>query len=163
MKKILYIVSFFPILPTIALAQTYSAQSFITKFVTFANTKLITALLGIAFLFFIINVIRFFVIDGANEDGRENAKNLAIYGVLAFVVLIIFWGVVNLFANSLPFSGKSAPNPDYLQVNDKQLNSTPVRNPNTPTSQSGTAGPASNVQCPPGASFNASTNTCDYQ
>ncbi len=189
MKKVLAIISLFPVLPTIALAQTLSAQGFIKGFLAFSNKTLIPALLGIAFLLFVINVIRFFVIQGSEEDGRENAKNLALYSVLTFVVLIVFWGVINLLAGSLGFSGKSAPTPDYLEKNEEALKRTPVRNPavnsgspsqgnpNPPVApdtndQPGEpinllppqyGGPAENVNCPPGSSFNTGSNSCDYQ
>ncbi len=170
MKKILYVLALFPILPTIVLAQTLSAQSFIAKFVAFANKTLIPFLLGVAFLFFIINAIRFFVIQGGEEAGHEKAKNLALYSVLAFVVLIVFWGVVNLLAGSLGFNAESAPTPDYLQKNEKSLNESPVRNRSTsnagtPSSNSNASNqqPTTPVECPLGSSYNSNSNTCDFQ
>jgi hypothetical protein len=131
MKKIPYIATLFPFLPSIALAQTLSAQGLIGKFLAFSNSTLIPFALGIAFLLFLINVIRFFVIQGAEEDGRENAKNLAIYSVLAFVTLIIFWGVVNLLAGSIGLGGKSAPTPDYVKMNDVEFTTPSRTNSNT--------------------------------
>lgn len=110
--------------PLFASAQTLSAQSFIGGFLAYVNTYFLPFLFGFAFLFFVINAIRFFVINGSNEDGRKNAKNLAIYGVLAFVVLIVFWGVVNLLASSIGLSSGSAPTPDYLQKNGTTLKRT---------------------------------------
>jgi hypothetical protein len=131
MKKILYILAMFPILPSIALAQTLSAQALLGKFLAFSNSTLIPFALGIAFLLFLINAIRFFVIQGAEEDGRKNAKNLAIYSVLAFVTLIIFWGVVNLLAGSLGLRGQSAPTPDYVKMNDVEFTTPSRTNSNT--------------------------------
>lgn len=131
MKKVLVFVSLFPILPTIALAQTLSAQGFIAGFLLYTNKVFIPSLIGIAFLLFVINVIRFFVIQGGEEEGRKNAKNLAVYSVLAFVVLIVFWGVVNLFANSLGFNKTNSPTPDYLKINDKELKTAPAGNQDT--------------------------------
>ena len=82
---------------------------------TFSNNTLIPFLLGLAFLFVVINAIRFFVIGGAEAPSQEKAKALAIYGVAAFVVIVIFWGVVNLLSSSLGFTGKKMPTPDYEQ------------------------------------------------
>ena len=110
--------------PFFASAQTLSAQGFIAGFLAYVNTYFLPFLFGFAFLFFVINAIRFFVINGSNEDGRKNAKNLAIYGVLAFVVLIVFWGVVNLLASSIGLSTASTPTPDYLQKNGTTLKRT---------------------------------------
>ncbi len=129
MKKALAFISLFPIVPSIVLAQTLSAQGFIASFLGFSNTVLIPFLLGIAFLFFVFNVIRFFVAGGGNEDDHTKAKNLAMYGVLAFVIMVVFWGIVNLLAGSLGFAGKNIPTPDYLEKN-------------------GTSFPASKETCP---------------
>jgi succinate dehydrogenase/fumarate reductase cytochrome b subunit len=118
MKKALAIISLFPILPTIALAQTLSAQGFIAGFLAFTNSVLIPFLLGFAFLFFVFNAFRFFIVNGSNEEGQKNAKNLAVYGVLAFVVLIIFWGVVNLLASSVGFNEGIETTPDYVEKNE---------------------------------------------
>jgi succinate dehydrogenase/fumarate reductase cytochrome b subunit len=117
MKKISRLLFLLPILPYAASAQTLTAQSFIANFLTFTNTVLIPFLIAIAFLLFIINVIRFFVVQGGDEKSHENARSLATYGILAFVVLVVFWGVVNLLASSLGYAGKSAPVVDYVQKN----------------------------------------------
>src|SRR6056297_676635 len=76
-------------------------EQYIIAFVTFINNLVIPFLLGLAFLFFTINAFRFFVAGGANADSREKARSLAVYGLLAFVLIIIFWGIVNLLTNSL--------------------------------------------------------------
>jgi hypothetical protein len=124
MKKILYIASLFPIIPSIALAQTLSAQGFIAAFLVFINKVLIPFALGIAFLLLVINAVRFFVIHGSDDDGRENARSLALYSVLAFVIIIVFWGIVNLLTQSLGLREASSPTPDYLEKHNKSLKST---------------------------------------
>ena len=90
-------------------------QQFVVNFLSFANSTIIPFLMGIALLLFIINVIRFFVAGAGNEESREKARSLAVYGVLACVFILIFWGIVNLFAGSLKLSGGSAPISDYVQ------------------------------------------------
>ncbi|MDO8260274.1 MAG: hypothetical protein Q7T50_02100 [Candidatus Magasanikbacteria bacterium] len=102
--------------PVLAFAATTSSlQGFLKNIIPFISSRLIPFLFGMAFLLFIINVIRYFVIDADNKDVRENAKNVALYSVFAFVFLIIFWGVVNLLISSSGFSGNKAPCPDYLK------------------------------------------------
>lgn len=133
-------------LPFLASAQGLSAQGFIGNFLIFANTVLIPFLLGIAFLFFIFNVIRFFVVGGSNEDDHTKARDLAIYGVLAFVIIVVFWGIVNLLSSSLGFAGKNVPTPDYLEKNGKSF---PTSNSNSPsTSPTPPPAPATKATCP---------------
>lgn len=107
----------FPVLlfcvPLLASAQ--SLQTFLTTFVVFLNTVIIPFLFGAAFLFFAINVVRYFVLGSTSEDGREKAKYLAIYSILAFVILIVFWGVINLLVDSTDLGGWNQPTPDYIE------------------------------------------------
>lgn len=89
-------------------------QQYIINFILFVNGVVIPFLLGIAFLVFVINVFRFFILGGANSDSQEKARALAIYGVGAFVLILIFWGIVNLLVSSLGLGGGAAPIFDYI-------------------------------------------------
>jgi len=76
-------------------------EQYIVALVTFVNNLVIPFLMGLAFLFFVINAVRFFVVGGANSDSKEKARSLAVYGLLAFVLIIVFWGIVGLLSSSL--------------------------------------------------------------
>lgn len=123
MKRILALSSTLLLLPLLTLAQaaapapTGGFQLFFSNLLKFINTAIIPSIIGIAFLFLVINTVRYFVIGAGNEESREKAKSLAIYGVLAFVVIIVFWGVVNLLSSSIGLDGKTAPTVDYVQIN----------------------------------------------
>jgi len=66
----------------------------------FVNTILIPFILGIGFLVFVWGMFRYFIAGGANDEAKEQGKSLMIYATLGFVLIIIFWGVVNLVATS---------------------------------------------------------------
>ena len=128
MKRIYLIALGFVVFPVLTLAQGAAPaatgnglQNFFKNLLTFINDKFIPFLIGLAFLFFIINAIRYFVIGGAEEEGRENAKNLALYSVFAFITIVIFWGVINMLTSSLTSLGinKNVPTPDYIEKNSK--------------------------------------------
>ena len=99
--------------PGITFAQQ-TIQNLLVNLMGFLNDFFIPFLLAIAFLFFVINVIRFFVIGSTSEEGREKAKNVAIYSVLAFVLIVTFWGIINLLASSIGLEGCSQPQSDYV-------------------------------------------------
>lgn len=101
MKYLLSIV--FILSPNISLAATSSGslQDLINGVGGFINIILIPIVLAIAFLVFVVNVVRFFIIGGSSEEGRGNAKSLAVYSVAAFVFIISFWGIVNLIASGI--------------------------------------------------------------
>lgn len=102
------------LIPYFASAQTATIFTLASGVMGFANDVLIPFLLGIAFLFFIINVVKYFVIESTSEDGREKAKNLALYSISAFVFILIFWGIINLLSTSIGLQSKSQTCPDYV-------------------------------------------------
>jgi predicted PurR-regulated permease PerM len=106
------------LLPSLTYAA--SAQGLIKNVLTFSNEILLPFLLGIAFLFVVWNAVKFFVIQGATDDGQKNAKNLAIYSVLAFVFIVVFWGLINFLSDSLGLTSTNAPAPDYLDAYPKK-------------------------------------------
>jgi hypothetical protein len=99
-------------LPELSHAQNSSLQILFANIPTFIDGVLIPFLFGLAFLIFVINVIRYFVIEGNNEKGRE----VAIYSIAAFVFLIIFWGIVNMFTSSSGIDGETQPCQDYVEA-----------------------------------------------
>ena len=103
--------------PSLALAQFGgpSLQNTFLGVMQFFDSTLIPFLFGIAFVFLAINVIRYFVAGAGNKDAQENAKNVALYGVMAFVFLSIFWGIVNMLADSTGLEDCRPVTSDYVQ------------------------------------------------
>ncbi len=98
-----------PFLPVVALAQEFGQiNTFIGKITTFINNTLIPLVFGIALLVFIWGMFRFFINNGAEE--KEQGKQLAMWAVVAFVLMVSIWGIVNLIAGGLGFSGEQIQN-----------------------------------------------------
>jgi len=74
----------------------------------FVNSTLIPFILGIGFLVFVWGMFRYFIAGGANDEAKEQGKSLMVYATLGFVLIIIFWGIVNLIADSTGFSDGEA-------------------------------------------------------
>lgn len=86
-------------------------QTLMSNVLAFTNTVLIPFIIGIGFLFFVWGMFKFFIAGGANEDEREKGKQLMIYATLGFLLIIIFWGVVNLFVSATGLEGESLQTP----------------------------------------------------
>lgn len=89
-----------------------SLQQFILSVSSFINGVLIPFLFALALLFFIFHTFRYYIKD-AGED-KEKAKNLALYGVAAFVILVSIWGLVNLLMSGLGLRQNEPLSPDYF-------------------------------------------------
>ena len=98
-------------IPFIASAQ--SIQEYVAAITTFIQAVLVPFILGIGFLLVVINVIRYFIIGSTNPDGREKAKLYLIYSILAFVLILVFWGVISIIAGATGLEGQNVPVPDF--------------------------------------------------
>lgn len=116
MKLYLFAASLFILTPSLALAQfTSSLQNTFKGIMLFFDSTLIPFMFGVAFLIFAINVVRYFVAGAGNKDAQENAKSVALYGVMAFVFISIFWGIVNMFVDSTGLEGCRPVTSDYVE------------------------------------------------
>lgn len=61
------------------------------------NSYIIPFLVTIAFIAFIINVVRYFILKSDSEDGRSNARRYLIWSLIGFVIIVAMWGIINLF------------------------------------------------------------------
>jgi hypothetical protein len=102
------------LLPFITFAQGSTAQELLVTVSLFINHILLPFFFGIAFLFFMINIVRYFIIGGANESDRDKAKRSAFYGIAAFVLLLTIWGIVNIIVQGVGIDSDDSLCPDYL-------------------------------------------------
>ena len=106
MKKIGYILGSTSalVLPFIASAafdpDNNAFGTLLSELVDLSNKILIPFILAIGFLVFVWGMFRYFIAGGANEEARESGRSLMIYATLGFVLIIVFWGVINLITES---------------------------------------------------------------
>lgn len=123
MKRVIYTLTSTSLLMlpfAIASAQIASSQggggefeTLLKNILDFTNDVLIPFIIGIGFLVFVWGMFKYFIAGGADEGKREEGKSLMIYATLGFVLIIVFWGIVNLLTSSL-FSSSDLD----LDIND---------------------------------------------
>ena len=124
MKKIGYLLAGASTLalPVVASAQIVNSGNggqfgtLLQSILTFANTVLIPFIIGIGFLVFVWGMFQYFIAGGANDEAKEKGKSLMIYATLGFVLIIIFWGVVNLLTQSIGLGGATVANTPSVVV-----------------------------------------------
>lgn len=55
-------------------------------------------LYAIAFIAFLIGIVRYFFYSG--EEARENGKQFILWGLIGFVVIFSVWGIVKLLLST---------------------------------------------------------------
>ena len=101
------------LVPSITLAANFDATGgsfglLLGNILTFTNNVLIPFIIGIGFLVFVWGMFKYFIAGGANDEAKESGKSLMVYATLGFVLIIIFWGVVNLIASSTGYDTGTA-------------------------------------------------------
>ena len=104
-----YLLTLLAFVPSIAFAQvTFDSgndlRNFFVDVLTFINGTLIPFILGIGFLVFVWGMFQYFIYGGANDEAKEKGRSLMVYATLGFVLVLIFWGVVNLVAQGTGFT-----------------------------------------------------------
>lgn len=90
--------------PLFALAQTgigSNLGNYITSIMQFINTVLVPLVFALAFLAFLWGMFKTFILGGDNEEEQAKGKQLMMYSIAGFVVMVSLWGIVNFFANAL--------------------------------------------------------------
>lgn len=117
----------FKIFVTAALALPFAASAqfdpsggelgqLLANIIIFTNTVLIPFIIGIGFLSFVWGMFKFFILGGADDEKKEQGKSLMVWATVGFVVIIIFFGIVNLLTQSSGLQGETIRN--IPQVNE---------------------------------------------
>lgn len=108
MRRIAITIALFA-LPFLVLAQVPPGPQFgqigtyIQNIIGFINGYLVPLVFAFAFLMFIWGIFQYFILGGADEGKRETGRQLMIWGVIAFVIMVSVWGVVNVLSSGLGF------------------------------------------------------------
>ena len=93
-------------------------QDLLINILEFSDAVLIPFILGIGFLVFVWGMFKFFILGGAKEEEKEKGKSLMVYATLGFVLIIIFWGVINLLTESTGLANSELQNIPTINVDD---------------------------------------------
>jgi hypothetical protein len=103
MKFLTRIAPFTYFLPLFAFAQDFTYfNDFVAQVVAFINVA-IPFVFALAFLVFIWGMFKAFILGGSNPEKQEEGKQLMLYAIVGFVIMVSVWGIVNLFTEIFGF------------------------------------------------------------
>jgi hypothetical protein len=73
------------------------------------NNILVPVLFAVAFIVFLWGVFKTFILGASDEEAKEAGKNLMLWGLIGFFVMISIWGLVNILTNTVNFGDKAGP------------------------------------------------------
>lgn len=91
-------------------------EDLLINILVFSNDILIPFIIGIGFLFFVWGMFQYFIFGGADEEKKAQGRSLMVNATLGFVLIIVFWGIVNLITSSTGLEGETVKSVPVVPV-----------------------------------------------
>ena len=92
-------------LPLISLAAPTDLKTTGELIINTINNVLVPVLFAAAFIVFLWGAFDTFIVGANNEEVKEKGKNLMLWGLIGFFVMISVWGLVNILTGPTGFTG----------------------------------------------------------
>jgi len=104
--------------PLVALAQALNTASDLgSKIINIINTVLVPVLFAVAFIVFLYGAFKTFIIGANSEEVKEEGKNLMLWGLIGFFVMVSIWGLVNILTGTIQLGNNAnVPQPTTSTV-----------------------------------------------
>ncbi len=93
-----------PLISYAAIGNIADVGSFIINII---NNVLVPVLFAVAFIVFIWGAFTTFILGANSDDVKEKGKNLMLWGLIGFFVMVSVWGLVNILTGTVSFSNTS--------------------------------------------------------
>lgn len=95
-----------PLVSFAAINNFSDAGSFVINTI---NNIIVPVLFAIAFIVFLYGAFETFIIGANNDDVKDKGKNLMLWGLIGFFVMVSVWGLVNILTGTITFGNNTAP------------------------------------------------------
>ncbi len=113
MKKALTISSLVTLLalPLVSSAAAINNLNDVGSFIiSTINNILVPIIFAIAFIVFLWGAFNTFILGASGgDDVKEKGKNLMLWGLVGFFVMVSVWGLVNILTGTFSFGNNSGP------------------------------------------------------
>ena len=106
--------------PLVSLAATVNNISDVGSFIiNMINNVFVPVIFAIAFIVFVWGAFQTFIMGATNDVAKEKGKELMLWGLIGFFVMVSVWGLVNILTGTVSFgnnSGVTGGTPKAAQV-----------------------------------------------
>ena len=96
-------------LPLVSFAAVSNLNDLGTFMITLINNVLVPVLFALAFIVFLWGAFMAFIVGAQNDTAKEKGKNLMLWGLIGFFVMISIWGLVNILVGTIQFCNNTGP------------------------------------------------------
>lgn len=92
------------VLPLLAMAQTPNLEggylgTLGKQAIDFINNTLVPLVFALALVVFIWGLFQSFILGGSDPEKQKQGRDLMLWGIIAFFVMVSVWGLVNVVQN----------------------------------------------------------------
>lgn len=93
-----------PLVSLAAINNISDAGSFIINTI---NNVLVPVLFAVAFIIFLWGAFWTFIVGANDAEVKEKGKNLMLWGLIGFFVMVSIWGLVNILTGTISFGNNT--------------------------------------------------------
>jgi hypothetical protein len=94
-------------LPLVSLAAVNNLSDAGSLIINVINNILVPVLFAIAFIVFLWGAFKTFIFGAQDSEVKEQGKNLMLWGLIGFFVMVSIWGLVNILTGTINFGNNS--------------------------------------------------------
>lgn len=95
-----------PLVSFAAINNVSDAGSFVINTI---NNIIVPVLFAVAFIVFLYGAFETFIVGANSEEVKEKGKNLMLWGLIGFFVMVSVWGLVNILTGTISFGNNAGP------------------------------------------------------
>src|SRR3990167_8850432 len=96
-------------LPLVSLAAVNSLSDAGSFIINIINNVIVPVLFAVAFVVFLWGAFNTFILGANSEEVKEKGKNLMLWGLIGFFVMVSIWGLVNIITGTVSFGNNAGP------------------------------------------------------
>jgi len=98
-------------LPLVSLAAINNISDVGSFIINIINNVAVPVLFAIAFIVFLWGAFETFIVGASKGGAQESGKNLMLWGLIGFFVMVSVWGLVNILTGTVTFGNPSQATP----------------------------------------------------
>jgi len=96
-------------LPLVSLAAVNNLSDAGSFIINTINNILVPVLFAVAFIVFLWGAFKTFILGANSEEVKDQGKNLMLWGLIGFFVMVSIWGLVNILTGTVSFGNNAGP------------------------------------------------------
>ncbi|MFA5942287.1 MAG: hypothetical protein WC798_01290 [Candidatus Paceibacterota bacterium] len=96
-------------LPLVAFAQINDVADVGSFIIDTINNIIVPVLFAIAFIVFLWGAFQAFILGAQDSAVKDKGKNLMLWGLIGFFVMVSVWGLVNILTGTINFGNNAGP------------------------------------------------------